>query len=293
MDTQQRFRVRRTHPDPTAEPVTRHADATDLPPSRPVTPTIAGKDAQRSGEPDCGAGLRTASIANSRLLLTVAVIFFTATFSRADAPYRDNPNPNRFKEAIDAFGRADRRSPPKPGAIVAVGSSSIRMLDEDRFFPEFPIVNRGFGGAHISDVNHFLEQTVLKYHPRTVVLFCGMNDVWYGKPIDQVLEDFREFTSRLFGQLPDCRLLVLAIRPSPRRIKIIETERAMNRLFREAADADDRVTYLPGSCDRFLDPSGRPIPNLYADDQLHMNDRGYRIWDEILTPHLAAAGNSR
>jgi lysophospholipase L1-like esterase len=88
-------------------------------------------------------------------------------------------------------------------------------------------------------------------------------------------------------------LLVLAIRPSPRRIKIIETERAMNRLFREAADADDRVTYLPGSCDRFLDPSGRPIPNLYADDQLHMNDRGYRIWKEILTPHLVAAGNSR
>jgi len=293
MHMQQRFRVRRTHPDPTAEPVKRRADALDPSPNRSATPTTAGKDAKRSSESDCGAHLRTASIANSWWLFAITAIVFTATPSRADAPYRDDPDPNRFKEAIDAFGRADRRSPPKPGAIVAVGSSSIRMLDEDRFFPEFRILNRGFGGAHISDVNHFLEQTVLKYQPRTVALFCGMNDVWYGKPIDQVLEDFREFRSRLFNQLPDCRLLVLAIRPSPRRIKIIETELAMNRLFREAADADDRVTYLPGSCDRFLDPSGRPIPNLYAGDQLHMNDRGYRIWDEILTPHLATAGDSR
>ena len=137
-----------------------------------------------------------------------------------------------------------------------------------------------------SDVNHFLEQTVLKYKPSTVVFFCGNNDVWGKKPPEQVKADFDEFTRRLFEQVPEARLLVLALRPSPSRIKIIDIEFAMNDLLRKTSEGDPRITFLAGSCDRFVKQNGTLRESLYARDRLHMNHDGYVIWQEILTPLL-------
>ena len=85
---------------------------------------------------------------------------------------------------------------------------------------------------------------------------------------------------------PEARLIVLAVRPSPARISIIKSEAYMYERFRKAAEADERITYLAGSCDRFLDSAGRPIHELYVEDGLHMSPKGYEIWKEILSPHL-------
>ena len=33
-----------------------------------------------------------------------------------------------------------------------------------------------------------------------------------------------------------------------------------------------------------LGPSGEPRPELFVEDQLHMNERGYEIWTRVLRP---------
>lgn len=195
-----------------------------------------------------------------------------------------NPEPERFAKSMAAFAGQDRESPFEKGGIVFVGSSSVRRLDIPKFFPGLKALNRGFGGAHISDVNYYIEETVLKYEPSKIVFFCGGNDLWAGKSVLQVTRDFNNFRKRLFKRVPDAELIVLAIRPSPKRIAIIDTELKMNAVLSNIAKGDKRITYLNGSCDRFLDEQGQPIDRLYADDRLHMNDAGYRIWAEILTP---------
>ena len=88
-----------------------------------------------------------------------------------------DPDPERFTEEIDAFARWDAKNAPPDDPIVFVGSSSIRFWNTAERFPLLPIVNRGFGGAHISDVNHFLEQTVLRYAPSIIVFYAGDNDI--------------------------------------------------------------------------------------------------------------------
>ncbi len=60
----------------------------------------------------------------------------------------------------------------------------------------------------------------------------------------------------------------------------------MNARFAKIAEADKRITYLPGAWARYLDKNGKCIPELYAADQLHMSPAGYAIWKEILTPYL-------
>jgi lysophospholipase L1-like esterase len=197
-----------------------------------------------------------------------------------------DPDPARFVKEIDAFEAADARNPPEKGGIVFTGSSSIRMLSLPKVFPGLKALNRGFGGSHISEVNHYLDRCVLRYEPSTVVFYCGGNDVWDKKSPDQVEEDFTEFRTRLFAKVPEARLIVMAIRPSPARVSIREVEAAMNLRFRKAAEADKRITYVAGSWDRFLEDAGKPEPELFIKDGLHMSDAGYAIWKELLTPLL-------
>ena len=196
-------------------------------------------------------------------------------------------DPARFANAIKRFEKQDARNDPARGGTVIVGSSSVRRLDAATVFPNVDLIQRGFGGAHISDINYYAEQLVFKHEPSTVVFFCGGNDLWVGHSVDQVEEDFREFAALLFERLPRCRLVALAVRPSPKRRQLLDSVLELNARLERFAATDERVIFLRGSCDRFLDADGEPIASMYVDDMQHMNDDGYAVWAEILAPHLA------
>jgi lysophospholipase L1-like esterase len=204
-----------------------------------------------------------------------------------------DPNPTRFAKEIAAFDAADEKSPPEKGGIVFTGSSSVRLLDIPKYFPGIEALNRGFGGSHISDVNRYLEQCVLRYEPELVVLYCGGNDLWDKKSPEQVEADFTQFRTRLFQRVPKAKLLVLAVRPSPSRISIRKEEANLNERFRKAAEADKRITYVAGSCDRYLDEAGKPIAKYFVEDGLHMSPAGYEVWKDLLTPLLKVPAAAR
>ena len=204
-----------------------------------------------------------------------------------------DPAPVRFVKEIEAFDAADEKAPPAKGGIVFTGSSSIRLLDIPKYFPGIEALNRGFGGAHISDVNHYLERCLLRYEPSLVVFYCGGNDLWDKKSPDQVEADFKQFRTRLFQRAPEAKLLVLAVRPSPARISIRKEEQKLNERFQKAAQEDERITYVAGSCDRYLDEAGKPIPKYFVEDGLHMSPAGYEVWKEILTPLLKVPAGAR
>src|SRR5437764_4743157 len=88
------------------------------------------------------------------------------------------PDLKRFEKDIARFEEQDRAKPPPEGAVVFTGSSSIaRWKDLAKDFPNQQVINRGFGGSTLPEVNHFLDRIVTKHRPRVVVLFCGGNDM--------------------------------------------------------------------------------------------------------------------
>ena len=215
-----------------------------------------------------------------RLLFT---LFLSSATWLSAAP---DPKPDRFAKEIAAFDAADAKSPLEKRGIVFTGSSSIRLLNIPEVFPGIEALNRGFGGSQISDVNHYLDQVLLRYEPALVIFYCGGNDLWEKKTPGQVEEDFTEFRTRLFKRVSEAKLIVLAVRPSPARESIKAVEADLNERFKKAAEADKRITYLAGSCDRYLDKEGKPIPELFVADGLHMSKAGYAIWKDLLTPYL-------
>jgi len=187
----------------------------------------------------------------------------------------------RWDATIVRFEEQDRQNPPPSGGILFVGSSSIRLWKTDRWFPNHPVLNRGFGGSEIVDVNYFAERIVLTYQPRAIVFYAGDNDVAKGKSADRVAEDFTKFAELVAERLPETDLIYLPIKPSPARWKLWPIAREANaKIERYLADRPrcryaDIATPMLGS-------DGQPRAELFAADRLHLNEEGYRLWTEIV-----------
>jgi len=193
---------------------------------------------------------------------------------------------SQWEPEIVGFETADRTNPPSVGAILFVGSSSIRMwqtLQND--FPGLPVVNRGFGGSELSDVVHFAHRIVVPYKPRVVVLYAGDNDLAAGETPAHVFADFQSFVAIVHRDLPTTRVAFIAIKPSIARVNIIDKIQQANQLIRDYIRTDARLVYV----DVFtpmLDASGQPRGELFLEDGLHMNAKGYAIWRDLVTPVL-------
>ena len=141
-----------------------------------------------------------------------------------------NPDPERFSESFQKFLLNDKgKTFQKKDLVLFTGSSSIRRWESlTSDFPNLNLLNRGFGGAHISDVLHYYEQIFIRYRPKIIVLYCGENDLWSGKPVHQVLNDFHHLWGKIKRDFPSTSLIYLSCKPSPKRISKWNTYQSLN-----------------------------------------------------------------
>src|SRR6476659_10198552 len=85
----------------------------------------------------------------------------------ATAPTAKKPTgPARFESEIAAFEKWDHQNAVPRDCVLFVGSSTIRLWQTADAFPDLPVINRGFGGSTVADVNYFADRIVFKYKPR-------------------------------------------------------------------------------------------------------------------------------
>jgi lysophospholipase L1-like esterase len=199
----------------------------------------------------------------------------------APSPPKPSPDPARFTADIAAFEAWDRQNSAPTDAVLFVGSSSIRMWQTAESFPDLTVINRGFGGSHASDVNHFAGRIVLKYAPRIIVFYAGDNDIADGKSAEQVADDFEEFVAIVHAKLPDAKIIYLPIKPSLARWSLWSKMQETNARVRQFITGKPHLAYVD-TATPMLGGDGQPRPELFLDDGLHMNDVGYAIWSEQL-----------
>ena len=192
----------------------------------------------------------------------------------------------KWQSAMDAFAKTDAAKPPSKGGIVFVGSSSIarwKSLAQD--FPEHPVVNRGFGGSELFDSVNYFDRAVLPFQPRLIVLYAGGNDINAGKTPERVFADFKDFVALAHRRLPQTRLAYISIAGNPARWKQVEQVREANRLIEEFTKTDAQLAFI-NVFPHMMGPDGTPKPDIFVEDKLHMNEKGYAIWKEIVAPYL-------
>ena len=170
--------------------------------------------------------------------------------------------------------------------ILFVGSSTIRMwqgLSED--FSEAPVLNMGFGGSQMSDLLYYAESLVVPVRPRKIFIYEGDNDIAAGKKTCRIMKDTRRLLRLLGRELPGVPIVLISAKPSPSRWafqkKYEKFNRRLDRLCRRRPELAFANTW-----NIMLDEAGRPRADIFIEDQLHMNRKGYELWAEALRPFL-------
>jgi lysophospholipase L1-like esterase len=216
-----------------------------------------------------------------RLALALSLIL-----ARAALAAGTNHNFARWENEIAAFERSDATNPPPRGALLFIGSSTIRFwktLAED--FPGQRVINRGFGGSEIVDATHFADRIIFPYAPRMIFLRSGGNDLWAGKSPEQVFADFQEFAATVHAKLPETEIVFISLSPSIARWKQHEQEKAVNSLVERFVPQQSHLTYIE-TYPIVLGTNGEPRAELFVGDKLHFNAEGYKLLVERVRPYL-------
>jgi len=197
-------------------------------------------------------------------------------------------DPRRWAGEIGRFEEWDGKNSTPEDAVLFLGSSSIRMWATSDYFPYLPVINRGFGGAHISDVLHYLERIVTPYRPRVIVFYAGDNDIAAGKPPQRVAADYRSFVKHVHQELPETRIIFIPIKPSLKRWTFWPRMKEANAAIRHFTEQDRRLLFAD-TVTSALGDDGKPRPELFIKDGLHLSAEGYRLWAEALIPVIDGA----
>ena len=221
-----------------------------------------------------------------RSLVTLIALLVLLLFAPVRLSAQEAPDPAKWEAEVRAFEAADMSEPPVRGGIIFTGSSSIRMwttLKED--FPGLPIMNRGIGGSMLPEVTAFVDRLITPHQPMLVVIYCGGNDINAGRSADQVFRDFKAFVKAVHTPLPTTRIAYISIAPNPARWAQVETVKEANSAIRQYIRTDSTLDFID-VFPEMLGPDGLPKPDIFLDDRLHMNRKGYELWTTIVRPHL-------
>jgi lysophospholipase L1-like esterase len=220
-------------------------------------------------------------------ILTVIWICCVPTRSQAQTPAED-----KWERTIAAFEAEDAKSPPPKDAVLFVGSSSVRLWDLKKSFPELATINRGFGGSQMSDAAKYVQRIITPYKPRLIVLYEGDNDLAAKKTPGDVAADFDRLLKIVRSDLPITPVVVIGCKPSPKRWALIEQQRELNRLLAERCEKDGHAKLLDIE-KPMLGEDGEPKADLFREDMLHLNDKGYALWNSLLVPHLQSPASAQ
>lgn len=193
----------------------------------------------------------------------------------------ENPDAAGYEPDVQAVERALRATPPPPHPVVFYGSSSIRLwatLSAD--FPDVPLANLGFGGSTIAACSWFFHRLVRTLEPRALVFYAGDNDLARGASAKELGEAFELLLRQLDETFPKLSLSVISIKPSPALVRLLPLIAEANRELKERLSRRENAHWL-NVFDSML-AHGRPRPELFTEDGLHMNDAGYAVWRRVV-----------
>jgi lysophospholipase L1-like esterase len=194
-----------------------------------------------------------------------------------------------FQQEILQFKKSDSIVMPPKGQIVFAGSSSFtKWKDVAMYFPGYPIINRGFGGASLVDLIRYAEEAIIQYQPRQVFIYCGENDMADVDTVSPatVLMRFTTLHRLLVKQLPtNTKLVFVSIKPSIARWRLENKFKEANQLIRDFIATQKNTQFLDLH-NAMLDEKGLPQHDIFIADNLHLNAKGYQIWQKAFAPYL-------
>lgn len=193
-----------------------------------------------------------------------------------------------WEKDIRRFEHLDSVENHPDNAVLFAGSSSIRLwstLESD--MAPYPVIQRGYGGAKLTDFSVFAARIIYPHPCRAIVLFVA-NDIT-GSEADKTPEEVRDLFLNVLStvrvKFPGTPVFWIAITPTGLRWKAWPQIEKANMLIQEACKKQNN-TYFISTKDVFLNSSGLPKDELFRQDRLHLNENGYAVWTSVIRKEL-------
>jgi lysophospholipase L1-like esterase len=214
----------------------------------------------------------------TRFILFFAILFIIE-FATAQPPFYDE---------IQSFKKQDSVNAPPQNAILFTGSSSFHLwTDVQSYFPNYTIINRGFGGSSLTDVIRYADDIIFPYHPKKIVIYCGENDLAASDTVSAqtVFDRFKTLFEMIRSKLSTEKIIYVSIKPSPSRKKLMPKMEEANQLIKDFLKTEKHTAFVD-VYHLMLTENYEPIPEIFGEDSLHMNAKGYAIWQKAIEPFL-------
>lgn len=193
-----------------------------------------------------------------------------------------------FAKEIEVFKKQDSVIMPPSGKILMIGSSSFTFWkDVSSFLPGYPFINRGFGGSSLTHLIDYFDDIVKPYRPRQILIYCGENDLGGKVNGDTVFHRFQILFNMIREYDKNVLVTYISMKPSPSRAHLMKDMETGNNKIRNWLDSKTHAQFVD-TYHLMLDDSGIPISEIFREDKLHMNEKGYRIWAKAIAPYLLA-----
>jgi hypothetical protein len=217
------------------------------------------------------------------LFITVAALACSPV-----AKYKTLPEVLAWENDIRKFEQADSSEMHSGDEVLFAGSSSIRLWTTlHRDMAPYKVVQRGFGGSKLSDMAVYYDR-IIDFHPyKAIVLFFG-NDIT-GASQDESPEEvarlFRYLLKNIRKTHPLTPVFWIAVTPSQSRWNVWPQIEKASSLISKICDNQSN-TYFIRTDFAFLGKDGLPITELFRDDKLHLTEKGYIVWTDIIKKEL-------
>jgi len=221
-----------------------------------------------------------------RYLIYIFIFFCVACNTNSNQeskPVADQP----FWNDIQNFKKQDSVSFPPKNAILLIGSSSFtKWTDVQDYFPGYTIINRGFGGSTLLDEIRYVNDIVFPYQPKQIIIYCGENDLASSDTVTaaMVLDRFKQLF-QMIRDKSEAPIAYISMKPSPSRRHLFPKMREGNQLIKDFLATQKNTAFIDVH-QKMLDLTGEPLPEIFLDDSLHMNAKGYAIWKKEMEPYM-------
>ena len=192
-----------------------------------------------------------------------------------------------FYDEIQQFKKHDLEVYTPKNSILLIGSSSFtKWKDVQEYFPGFTIVNRGFGGSSLPDVIRYSDDIIFPYQPKQILIYCGENDLAASDTVTAkiVFDRFVQLFTIIRSKLPKVSIAYVSMKPSPSREHLLPKYIAGNLLIKNYLATKSKTAFIDVYSKMFTD--GKIMKGIFLSDRLHMNAKGYQIWQKIIEPYL-------
>lgn len=195
-------------------------------------------------------------------------------------------DPLRLKEEVTSIVAGDSAVKNKD-IILFTGSSSIRFWkDVAAYFPGHNVLNRGFGGSEMSDLLYYFDKLVLPYKTKQIFVYEGDNDIASGKKPQRILQGADSLLRLIRSKVsPGVEVIFISPKPSIARWELKDQYTVYNNLLKDWVKSKKNVKYAD-VWTPMLDPSGKVMQDLFIQDGLHMNKKGYDIWAGVIRKYI-------